>query len=344
MDTPPNWAAKIPDARAKDFFFLPAFIGAVVSLGLIRINTLMFFFLVPLGVAAYGYTFRTAWTSALFVTLGNILFSLGFVLLKGGAWKGAVWDAAFFTLMITAFTWIAAPPFRNFRLLRISTAGRLITASVLCTLSFLALLYLAQDTAAFHVFLKAQADLISSIYTASAGADVVQRTLLEQYLSGDRILEMLKAAALRGGGTASCIFLFFMNRQISLVLTKIFRHTKPGKTMVQFRTSPRLIWILSFVLLGILITIQARMTVPEIVLWNMLTICLILYLAQGLGVLRYLLAKAALPPFARFGLHVVFVLLFFSPGINAAVLGIVILFGIAENWVPFRTPKATTPP
>jgi hypothetical protein len=33
------------------------------------------------------------------------------------------------------------------------------------------------------------------------------------------------------------------------------------------------------------------------------------------------------------------ILLVFSPGINAAALGVLVLLGIAENWVPFRAPK-----
>jgi hypothetical protein len=46
----------------------------------------------------------------------------------------------------------------------------------------------------------------------------------------------------------------------------------------------------------------------------------------------------------RLFFNVLIILLIFSPGINAFVLVGMILLGIAENWVPLRTPKPNGPP
>jgi hypothetical protein len=46
-----------------------------------------------------------------------------------------------------------------------------------------------------------------------------------------------------------------------------------------------------------------------------------------------------MPPLKRLFLNILVVALVFSPGVNAAALGVLTLLGIAENWVPFRAPK-----
>jgi hypothetical protein len=74
----------------------------------------------------------------------------------------------------------------------------------------------------------------------------------------------------------------------------------------------------------------------EIGAWNILTLCAILYLAQGAGILLYFLGRLAMPPFLRFLTHFLIILVLFSPKINVFALGALAFLGIAENWVPFR--------
>jgi hypothetical protein len=64
-----------------------------------------------------------------------------------------------------------------------------------------------------------------------------------------------------------------------------------------------------------------------------------LFLAQGGGIVLFALNRRALPPVMRFFLNLLILVLIFSPGVNAFVLGGLVLLGIAENWVPFRAPK-----
>jgi hypothetical protein len=79
--------------------------------------------------------------------------------------------------------------------------------------------------------------------------------------------------------------------------------------------------------------------VAEIVSWNVLVICVMLYLAQGGAILMYWYSRRAMPVFFRFFLNLLLVIVIFSPGINAVFLAVLALLGIAENWIPFRVPK-----
>ncbi|MDR1059489.1 MAG: YybS family protein, partial [Treponema sp.] len=219
---------------------------------------------------------------------------------------------------------------------------RLVAGSVVCAVFFLFLLRRGFDNPVFYEYLKNQAEFLSSLYL-SATVDVVQRVLLEN-VTAELILDMIKQALLRGGGIVFCVFLFFVSRQVSYILVWLVRRVRVGSPLLSFHTGPHLIWITSASLLFILLSRITKWPVPEIILWNILVICVILYLAQGLGILQYFMARPALPPFFRFVLPPLFIVLVISPGINAVVLGLTILLGIAENWVPLRAPETGGPP
>jgi hypothetical protein len=274
--------------------------------------------------------------------LGNGLVSLALVLFFSYGRAGLALDLCYFTVMAGIFTWITAPPFRGPRFLRLPAVYRLITGAVLASLIFAPILYGFRNNAEVYNYVRVQAEALAALYRGSAGADVVQRSLLEGYLTPDRILEALEFIALRGGVVVSCLLFFFISRQISLVLSWIVRRVRPGG-VAGFHVASRCIWVLSSSLLAILAGLWIRITLIEVIAWNILVICTILYLVQGWGILTYFLAGRALPPFLRFGLVFLMVIVFFSPGINAFALGAVTLLGIAENWVPFRAPKPNGP-
>jgi hypothetical protein len=165
---------------------------------------------------------------------------------------------------------------------------------------------------------------------------------MESYLTPERILETLEAMALRGGVVVSCLLFFFISRQISLAAGRIFRHIRVGG-VAGFHVESRCIWVLSFSLLAVLFGVWVKITLVEVIAWNILVICIMLYLAQGGGILAYFLSGPAIPPLLRMGLSFLVLLVFLSPGINAFALGALILLGIAENWVPFRAPKPNGP-
>jgi hypothetical protein len=314
--------------------------------GLIRSGFLTIFFLVPLGVIACKYNTKTLLFGLFAAALGNGLLSLGFAYSLNRYGGDFIRDVLYFTITMAIYGWIMVPSGEGFSFLRISRAYRFIAGALVEALVFFLIFVLAGDNSAFRSVLKEQAEAITSFYIASSGSDVVQRSLLEQYLTPELILETLRLVALRGGGVVSCLFVFFINRQLSLFIVRLTRRGQlplSSGGMVCFHTSPRLIWVLSFALFFVLITRLVKLEIPEIIAWNVLVICVVLYLVQGGGIVLHFLSRASVPPFMRLVLNVLIFFLILSPGINAFALGALALLGIAENWVPFRAPKSHGP-
>jgi hypothetical protein len=237
---------------------------------------------------------------------------------------------------------ISEPPEKNIPAY-IPTVYRFVAASCLAAFLVLFMITAFRKDTAFSAFIRAQVEALSAVYTSSAGADVVEKSLLEQYLTPDFILETLVFVALRGGVIALCMVFLFINRQIALALVWGFRRIRSGGNLRDFHTPRFFIWALSFSLLAILAGKKGGIPPLEIAAWNSLVICVLLYLAQGGGIVVYFLTHASLPPFMRLLLNFLVILLIFSPGINAVLLGILFILGIAENWVPFRAPKINGP-
>jgi hypothetical protein len=342
MVSPRDSPAPVQDFTA----FLPGLVSAVISVGLIRSGFLAVFFLVPLGVIAGKYNTKTLLFSLFAAVLGNGLVSLGLAYSLGHNGGDLIRDIFYFTFTMAVYGWIMAPAGEGFSFLRISRAYRFIAGAAAEALAFLLIFSLAGDNSAFRYILREQAETITSFYIASSGSDVVQRSLLEQYLTPELILETLRLVILRGGGVVSCLFIFFINRQLSLFIVRLTRRGQlPASSggMARFHASPRLIWVLSFTLFFVLLSRVVKIEVLEIAAWNILVICVVLYLAQGGGIVLHYLSRSSLPPFLRLMLNIAIFFLILSPGINAFALGAVALLGIAENWVPFRAPKSHGP-
>jgi hypothetical protein len=241
--------------------------------------------------------------------------------------------------MALIFVWISAPP-AVFP--RVPLAYRIIAGSTLSALLFFFIIHAAQADSVFNAFIRSQAEVLNSLYIASAGTDEVERSLLEEQ-SPDFILKTLSFVAMRGGALASSMLIFFVSRQLSLICVGIIRRLRVGGTVTDFHAAPFLIWVLSGSLLLVLGATRFSLGVLEIIGWNMVTICALLYLAQGSGIALYFLTRSAIsraiPPILRLVIDVLIVVVIFSPGISVIALGVLLLLGIAENWAPFRAPK-----
>jgi hypothetical protein len=189
---------------------------------------------------------------------------------------------------------------------------------------------------------REQAKIVAEVYTSAVGTDVVQRSLSEQYLTADAILAAMTSVAIRGGLLVSCVLLFFASRQAALVVAWLVRHRRPEGSVTAFHAEPCFIWALSFSLLAALGGSWGKIALLEIAGWNVLMICAMLYLVQGVGITVFFLTRQ-LSAGLRILLHVGIFLVVISPGINVIALGVVVLLGIAENWVPFRAPKTNGP-
>jgi hypothetical protein len=330
--------------------YAPVLIGALFCVLLVRFRLLGFFYLLPLGIIAARYGPKSAWICLFAAALGNGLWSAGVGVFSRYPWVQTVWGIVHFSLTAAAFTWVMAPPPGSVSenqgknpLTRIPTVYRFVIASCFASLLLLPMLTAFRNDTAFSAFIRSQVEALSAAYISTAGADVVEQSLLERYLTPDAVLGTLVFAALRGGVAASCMVFFFINRQIAVTLVRLFRRTGDGGKLKGFHVPRVFIWALSFSLLTILAGKIWKITPLEIMAWNGLVICSILYLAQGGGITVYFLAHSSLPPLMKLLLNFLLFLLIFSPGINAILLGGLVLLGIVENWVPFRAPKINGP-
>jgi hypothetical protein len=331
---------------------IPVLIGAVCCILLVRFSFFGFLYLLPLGIMVTGYGYKAAWRCLFLAVIGNGLWSAGAAVFSPYSRNQAVWGILDFTLIAAAFTWMMAPSFKDSSelsgpgkklLSRIPGVYRFVIASCVPVVLFLPTIASLRQDAAFGAFIRAQTEALSALYGSAAGADVVEISLLEQYLTPDFILETLIFSALRGGVAASCMILLFINRQLALTLVWFFRRIRRGGTLAGFHIPQFFIWALSFSLLAILAGRKWGITPLEIAAWNGLVICGILYLAQGGGIAAYFITRANIPPFMRLSLNFLLFLLIISPGINVVLLGGLVLLGIAENWAPFRVPKIKGP-
>jgi hypothetical protein len=222
------------------------------------------------------------------------------------------------------------------------TAYRIVTGALATSLALGLALYAARDDQGLGSLFRSQAELLASLYASASGADEVRRSMTEQYMTADVILEILQSAALRGGMAASCAALFAASRQISLIAAFFIRRERKGASLIAFHVRPECVWVLSLSLLAVVGGLALGVAPLEIAGWNILTLCAILYLAQGGGIAIFFLIR--LSPALRFALNLGVFALILSPGVNAAFMGVLILLGVAENWVPFRASKPNGPP
>jgi hypothetical protein len=321
-----------------------ALVGAAVSLIFVRTGFLGWLFLLPLGLAAYCCNPRTAWLSALVALGGNSLIVLGLVWFMDYDPRFQGWGAVYYALTVLVFTWIVVPPLWTQRRIPVPAAYRLVLGAVIASAAMAPLFYWAQNDQEVRGLVLGQADAAASLYAAggSSGGDAVQRFFSEQ-LTPELILDSIIFIGLRGGMVVSCLLFLVLSRQLALMITRFVRHIQPGGNLIAFHTGSWLIWGLSFSLAAVLLGRLTGIGFMEIAGWNILVLCASLYLAQGGGIALYLFARAPLPVGFRFLVNILVVVILFSPGINAAVLGALILLGIAENWVPFRVPKSDGP-
>jgi hypothetical protein len=300
---------------------LPAVIGAVLSLLFLRTGVLAFFFLAPLGFIAYRFDYKIAWMAFFLAVLGNLVLALGARSSRGVSLTDTFWDTIYYGIMAFIFTGIVAPPpaLQD----KYKGAVRFFCGSCLGAL-LLALLFLQVSSS--QVFLEYINYLLEVIFQINppSSSDVVNNAVLG-VLSAEVILEAIKIVMLRGGSLVSCILLFAVCRQTGflfarLSLRKVTAASPRTSSIASFRVDPMVIWVFSASLFLVVVTGVTRLEFLEIILWNILVLCVILYFTQGLGILQFFLSRFALSPFPKVFFLVVLVVVLFSPFLNVLLL------------------------
>lgn len=319
----------------------PALIGAAVAVALARFFPFAPVFLVPMGVVALGRD-KTATIVCVAAAFAVNLFS-GF-LLSGIGFTQSVpvsfIDSVYFSLISGGFVWAVFPRERPV----LKLAYRLSIASVSSSLALAVLFVVLRGEQAFDIFIRSQAEMIAETLKAAAGADVVQRSLLEQSLDIDAVARFLSLSVKRGAVVAHALFFAFSWRLSFAIVSLRDKKLREKFSFADFKNDPRVVWLLIGSLLGSIATLRIENEVFSIISWNSLFLCALLYFSQGCAVVIFNLRRPSIPRLLRPFLAIVGILILLQPGINAFAVIAFAVIGIAENWLPLRAPIKTEPP
>jgi hypothetical protein len=135
------------------------------------------------------------------------------------------------------------------------------------------------------------------------------------------------------------MFFFFFFAAFAFAKLFLLQQSGAGGGLLDFYAPKISIWVLSLCLPGILIFRLLPLKALEIILWNVLVVCTTMFLAQGGGIVFFTLARRPALGSFRILLGILLVFVILSPGINMLALALLILPGIAENWLPLRVQK-----
>ncbi|MCL1928717.1 MAG: YybS family protein [Treponema sp.] len=313
-----------------------AVFSAVVSVVCIRTGFFIFLFLLPLALSAFlaelnatsgGSSVKTAWASGILAVALNTLVGIWILLFREGDFLVFQWNTLYYSVMVLVFTWINAPLGKYW--MHKEVPFRMTAGAGFCVLIFLPVFYYVMHNDELQFLFGRQLEAFGTISSNSGQTGLTTEELLSSVLY----------VILRGGIPLSCLVFWWVNRQFALLIGRFMRrtHTVQRETILGFRAPFFLIWILSFSLAAILLGRIGNIELMDITGWNILVLSATLFLVQGGAIMMHFLMR--LPPLPRILINVGILFLLFRPGINIAVLGLLVLLGVMENWVPFRVPK-----
>jgi hypothetical protein len=309
--------------------FIPALIGAIVCVFLMRTGFLAFFFLVPLGVCAVVYGPVVAWLGFMFSLIGNGILAAGFSLHYGTGLASFGLNVLYFTVLSLGFTWMMAGNPAIVGIPAIRTVFRFIAAAVAGALVFLAV-----------IFSRDGNEMLSAIIRETA-----QQAFMEHRFTEDQLVGMFTTLILRGGALLSAFFLFFFNRQTAVIIARLVGRHRRQQTgsaagdLMGFHVPRKTIGVFSVCLPVILLCRFISLETVEIAAWNVLVVCAILFFAQGSGIVLCYLARRPMSLIMRLFCIALFLGVVISPGLNLMAVVALLLLGIAENWLPLRAAK-----
>jgi len=304
-----------------------AVLGAALSVACFITGYFIFVFLLPLTLAAFWGGPKTAWASGILAVTANALVFTWFYLYQGASLFIVGWSALYYTVMVLIFTWINVP-LGKIMIFR-DTTYRMVAGAAFCTLVFVPLFLWIMKNDQIRSLITRELEAFGSL---SGTSDISDSAIAEGMSSRISVI-------LRGGIPISCLVFWWVNRQFGLLFSRIFRHDRVLQTgnFLGFRAPFMFIWVLSFSLGAILIGRIWKIELLDICGWNILALSAILFFVQGAAIVMHMILR--LPPMLRIIINVGIIYLFFRPGVNQVLAGLLVLLGIAENWVPFRVPK-----
>ncbi len=303
------------------------------------------FFLVPIGILSITLgpvplTAAVAFTVAInfvtvFATAGRI---------SPDALPALFADSAYFLALVSSFAYAVYEPITGDRRFITRASLRLVAASVVSAAVLYPIIMVARRDQGLVDFFNVQAAAIADAFKASAGADVVQQSLMEREITAEAVAGTVSMAVSRGAVIGHLIF-FGVNWRLAQMIASFRRpELRVRHVFSFFRNDHRLVWFLIGSLFAVMATRIIDSSAFAVLAWNGMLLFALLYLVQGMAVVSYNLARPGVPGFVRSLVILAGALVVFRPGINAVVGAVLAVVGVAENWLPLRAPINTEPP
>jgi hypothetical protein len=314
---------RLPSGIHKYSLLVTLLVCTTISLLFMKTGFLSLVYLVPLGYViivsgSYMPVFITAAAANIVIVIFKSLFnhvSLGNVPV----------EILYSTTVLFGFTWIMGGK-------KMRTAYRFVIASSVCAV--LSLIILNSPGFAFFEVFEQSAKELFGVY---ADPEVhIKNPLFAQTFTPQRLTELVKIFLFRGGALISMLFLFFINRQIAVSIASMIKRQRIEHGLTAFYAPVNTIWALSGALAVIILTGIFKIEILKILAWNLFVGCVIIFMAQGVGILMYLMSLRS--GAFRLIINVLIIVVLFSP-LNLFAFAALILLGIIDNWHPFRITK-----
>ena len=295
---------------------------AGLSVLFMRTGILSFFYLMPIGYAVI--VTGSVWIPFFCAAGTNIILDLFTRITSQGTAAGStssiLLEIFYYSSMFLLFVWIIGGknPRTVYRILAGSAAGAVV---------FLLLVYKTDFFSFLERFIE---DLNTQI---SAGEEASINPIIQEILATEKITELFNSLLLRGAAFFSILFIFFINRHFAFVLVRLIKKRREDKPLTEFFAPNNAVWILSGALVSALLSMAFKIELLEILAWNVFVIYAMVFIAQGAGIFMHLLSR--LSAGIRLAASIFIIIVLFSP-LNLAVIIMVLLLGIIENWVPIR--------
>jgi len=325
---------------------VPALVGAGASVLIARSLPFSPFFLVPIGIVALTRgalplvltVFLTVAINlfTVFVSIGSEVARINMVSL--------ISDSAYFLVLVSSFSWAAYHNDESERRFFSRLSWRFVFAAIGSSLVLFPIILIARRDQSLVAFFNIQAAAIADAFKAGAGSDVVQRSLMEKEMTVESIAKTFSLVISRGAVIGHLIF-FGVSWRIAFVIAS-FRlpSLRTRHFFMFFRNDAFLVWVLIFTLIGVMSTKMIGNEIFVAVVWNLLLLCVFLYVIQGMAIVAYNLSRPGVPVMLRPLVVFLAALIIFRPGINAAAAVALAIVGVAENWLPLRVPINNEPP
>ena len=292
-----------------------------ISLVFMKTGILSLFYLAPLGfvimiTGVYMPVFITA-------AAANIAIMLFQYFLKFKSIGSMPLEALYITSVFLGFAWIMGGK-------GLRTVYRFVIASSVSAVFFL--IFITNPSSGFfEMFAKTAEELFGS------GSELsIKNPLFAQTFSPDVLTEFAKMFIIRGGAVISMFFVFFINRQIAFSIASMSKRRRIDSGLTAFYAPANTIWAFSGAIATIVLTNIFKLEILSILAWNVFVICVIIFLAQGGGILTYWMSLRT--NVLRLIISVLMIVVLFSP-LNSFAVAALILLGIIDNWRPFRIAK-----